>query len=1455
MKIKSWYSITAVLLIFLAGISFFIPSETESFTAFENYLLNHPFYNRTPITRTDLKAIPKADRPDLAWEQDFLLTMDPKEKRPTPEVLKETQIAMEAYFNAQIEKGVPGSSTYPWIERGPANVGGRTRGIMWDVNDPAGKKVWAGGVTGGLWYNDDITSSSSNWIHVDDFWDNLSITAIATSPMSADTMYVGTGEGWGANAAVGAGVWKSTDGGVTWNQIPSTSNLTYVNDLVIRKEGSSGVVYAATGRFGYKGATTGSKGLYRSTDGINFNEVFPGSNDVASIKIAADNSLWAGTRSGSVYQSIDGTTWVQKHNITGRRTAIAVAPSNPDVVYALYENGNKVSGIYRTLDGGDNWSQLTEPADADNGIPVDDFSRGQAWYDLVIAVDPNDEDKVIVGGVDLFVSSDGGSNWSHLSKWSNNNNLSGLPCSVVHADQHAIVFKPGSSEEVIFGNDGGVFHTSSLSNAPTSNVIRSRNKNYNVTQFYACAINPNAGSGYALAGAQDNGTQKFATPGFTNTSMATSGDGAYCFIDQDNPQYQMTSYVYNNFYLSTNGGGSFFTTLLGQNNGSFINPADYDDQENILYSNINSNSFYRVSDVSGTKLIEQISASFGSSLTNLKASPFAAPGTSNLYVGTASGRVYKMDNVHSGTTQTPVRIENGLSSGSVSSIEFGATEDQLLVTFANYGVISVWYTNDGGTNWKNKEGNLPNFPVRWGLINPNDNNEVILATELGVWASYNFQDASPIWEPSNKGLANVRVDMLQMRSSDNTVIAATHGRGLFESNGFNNPTLVLNALFTANSTTVNVGVPVVFTDESTVEPKGWDWSFPGGSPSSYVGQNPPSVSYQLPGCYDVTLTVNNDFRDTTRTKLCFINVGLFDGPCEPETTSGTEDGDFIDGVQLEAINNVNTGSQNGPYYNNYTSQYATLELGNSYSITLFSGTSGPNDFIVWIDYNGDNSLQDPEERIGLKTLGANSSGSINLTVPTTIPDGFRVMRIKAVYNSNENTSPCSDNEWGEVEDYGIYFIDNINPPNVDFDVSQTLIAVGESVNFTDRSTATPYGWDWDLADGLPATSTDQHPANVVYNNPGCKTISLQATNNNGSGSKVIPCAVEVIEPPVSLFSASDTIIEVGSLISFNDLSLNNPDTWTWDFNGAINSASSLRNPVNIKYNNVGCFPVTLTTSYKGISREPLVKTCYITVIEKMVTSFSATALTIQKGSSVDFIDQTVGDPTNWDWQFEGAATTTSTDQHPSNITYNSSGCFKVSLAPSREGNQGMVLEKNCYINVVNPLEADFIADKTYTRIGEPVNFYDQTPGTVTNWYWTFGGSLTTSSTSRFPTIVFDTVGCFPVSLIAYYNGLESDPEIKTCYIEVDYGVGVFGNQKKSLNIYPIPANEFLILDGMNENQLFEIFAISGQKMQVPTEIINNSSVRLETANLSNGIYFIRWLEKGTMKMKKLIVEH
>jgi len=770
--------IIAVILLFIVNIDT-INNNTRERIEFEQYLKNHPFNQRENLTPKEWKKrLVKKDRPDLAWEHDFLMTMDPATKDVPRERL------FEAYdYAEELRATMSASRDASWIEHGPSNVGGRSRAIMFDPNDATNKKFWAGSVSGGLWYTDDITVSAPSWVSVDGFWVNIAISTIAYDPSNTQVFYVGTGEGWGNGGAVkGAGIFKTEDGGNTWAQLASTigdDTFDFVQKIVVD---GSGDVFVAS-RPGYWWG--GNGGIYKSSDGGNsWSQVLTGTSSSpkgADLEIGADGSIYASLGifySDGIYKSTDsGANWTQLNTSSNgfpsgvERIEIAVAPSDANKIYALCAGGGGASdmiAIVRSDDGGASWTTLTMPLNEDDNH----FTRGQSWYDLIAIVHPTDAQTMYVGGIDLHKTTDGGSTWAMVSHW-----YGGFSLPEVHADQHAMTFRPGDAEYVVYGNDGGIHVTED-----GGSTFSHRNSGYNVTQFYSVAMHPTDGESYFLAGAQDNGSQQFVNAtGVVETNEVTGGDGAFCFIDQNNSNYQITSYVYNNYYLSTDGGADFYPITSNQM-GRFINPCDYDDNANILYSTFDASSYvaWEIPQDESDIIVTQIDIILGDKASHFRASDFT---DNTLFIGSGAGRVFKVTNANI-VNPTIVEITgSSFPNGYVSCIELGASEDQLLVTFSNYGVSSVWETLDGGTSWSEKEGNLPDMPVRWAVYNPTNRNEVLLATELGVWNSIDFNGASPNWLPSNTGLANVRTDMFQIRA-DNLVAASTHGRGLFTSDGF-----------------------------------------------------------------------------------------------------------------------------------------------------------------------------------------------------------------------------------------------------------------------------------------------------------------------------------------------------------------------------------------------------------------------------------------------------------------------------------------------------------------------------------------------------------------------------------------------------------------------------------------------------------------------------------------------
>ncbi|MEP2772336.1 MAG: PKD domain-containing protein [Fulvivirga sp.] len=1094
------------------------------------------YFKSSTDTVTDklsqIHEMAKKDRPDLAAEQEFEMTKDPN--LGYPPVQRKITAFKEAQKLLGNKKRAKAIDNVIWEERGPDNVGGRTRALIWDPNDPSGKKVFSGTVAGGLWYNNDITDTESVWQNVDDFMANLAISTLAYDPNNTQIFYAGTGLGFTGRLR-GAGIWKSVDGGANWEQLTSTINSEfYYNQKIIVT--STSRVIAAT-----------DDGLKVSDDGgSSWTDVIASTN-MADIEIEDDGvngeTLYASDFDGGIYKSTDdGDNWSDiSPGDAGDRVELAVAPTDVNTVYAVAASGTSVGWFKKSTDGGTNWTDITIPSYLEQGSCAagsNDFTRGQAWFDLILAVYPNDPSSVIAGGIDLHRTTDGGTNWESLSYWT------GQCDDYVHADQHAIVFKDGSDSEAIFGNDGGVFYSNELdqSNPEFEETILG----YNTALFYATAATNVAGSNVYLAGAQDNGSNLFTTAGINSAIEVTGGDGAFCFIDQDNPNLMITSYVYNNYYITTNSWSSFSSTD-SDNSGNFINQADYDDETDILYATRNANEiavYSNISSGSASKSVKSVSIG-GRQTSNLKVSPYT---DNRVIVGTEGGEVYIIDNANA-TTPTVTNIDNNdLPNGNVSSIDIGESDDHLLVTYSNYGVTSVWETTDGGDTWNNKEGNLPDMPIRWGLYNPNNRSEVLLATEVGVWSTDDITATTPEWEPTSEGLANVRCDMLQYRESDQQVVVATFGRGLYTSYAFLEGAA---AAFETDTKITYVGKTVSFDNKSVGDVSSYEWNFGDGITSTDEDVN---HAYTTPGTYTVSLEVNGG--EDTRSDIITVlpnrdgDYSLTDGGDFDEYIDdfyadnvagtpfelGSSSIDQKDGT-VSGVNAWVTGLDDEQYLNNSTAYLYTpnfdLSTAGSYTLsfeTKYSFEPEWEGFIVeysldsgstWTKLNPviesgwynettvENSVFGNEAPI----FGGDTGGEfveMSTDISAFSGDG------RVAFRFSFKTDPGTTDVGMALDDFMISGPTQDAIPN--FAVSdQSLSTCAETeVTFHDLSEGDITSWSWDFGTGAsPATATGRGPHVVSYSSTGSADVSLTVIGEtNGSQNETKLAYINILTNPV-----------------------------------------------------------------------------------------------------------------------------------------------------------------------------------------------------------------------------------------------------------------------------------------------------------------------------------------------------
>ena len=726
-----------------------------------------------------------------------------------------------------------------WTERGPNNFGGRTRAIMWDPNNGLNDhKVWAGGVDGGLWVNDDITDENSGWTRVFSEVNGFAISTITYDPNNTGTFYFGTGELWpkfldnstGNNSKKGR-IWMTTNNGMNWSLIDSDivpDSIGFINKLKVNNNGD---LFAAT-----------EKGLYMYNSSTWIKEL---GGVISDIEIYDDNTILVAivgetsvilkrNQGSSIYDTLTG---IEQNS--SDRIEIAIKEDDFDVIYAIgiENNYNDNDNIWfiRSINAGNTFVNINTPMYYKGCIPMfNEFTNGQGVYNIALEVSDNDVSNVLLGGVDFFSTNTGGSlGWDRISSW----DMSCSSAEQMHADQHNILFDPTDSNKAMISNDGGIYYATNLFNEYISPSFDHVVQNYNVTQFYTCYSHPN--TDYIIGGTQDNGSIVMESSSSNNGDEVSGGDGGFCFIDNEEPNYQIASQQNFRYRRSKNGGQSFNAINTPRDNkGAFINPSDYDHSLNILYAYFEPGVLKRRKKITSAGSIygfESVNLTTNNNLLihNIHAIRSSRYTTGTVYISafvqddvSIRSRVCKIENTNSDPIVTVLSNIEADYDNYINCISFGASENELLITSTSSGDSDqLFFSEDNGDSWQSKKGDLSEIPVFWAEFNPNNYNQVLIATEVGLYKTNDITQTTPQWDIIDIGgdpsLSLVRCDMIRVRPSDSKVYVATHGRGIWESDIFmdgtpvpdlvissvnpNIPTAELNETITVDVTVSNIG--------------------------------------------------------------------------------------------------------------------------------------------------------------------------------------------------------------------------------------------------------------------------------------------------------------------------------------------------------------------------------------------------------------------------------------------------------------------------------------------------------------------------------------------------------------------------------------------------------------------------------------------------------------------------
>ena len=666
------------------------------------------------------------------------------------------------------------TNSLTWKQLGPSNIGGRVRALVVSPTDP--NTVYIGSVSGGVWKT---TNGGLSWNSLDNNMSNLAVCSLVIDPKNQNIIYAGTGEGLlNSDAMQGAGIFKSTDAGNTWVQLSSTadSNFYFVNRLAI--DSITDNIYAAT-RYGLFMSTDGGNSFFQKVSFAQLGNT--GTCLDIAISYTTPTTIYATFGEfiqSQIWRSIDGgSTFHFNYKTPGTgRIEMATSSSNPKVAYASFMNmyNYEIYYIKQTTDGGNTWADDSVPQYSSEGPFT--YTANQGWYNNSVTVDPDSASTMFVAGIDVWKSTDSAKTWT--PKTSAYDTTVNLPN--VHADIHTMVFAPSDHNVIYLGCDGGVFVSRTRGN--TWNAI---NNNLFITQFYSCAFSPTGTTYYG--GTQDNYTLK--SEGTANWQQILPGDGGEVSVDYNNPQNVYGELPFFTFVKSTDGGNTFNYAMDGipqsdsyqvSDRTSFITPVVMDpNNPNILVAG----TFQVYMTTNGASNWLGISldltgdgpGAFGNYITALT----IAKGNSNvIYAGCSNGKVWVTQDALDGINSVWNEIDKTLPDAWCTSLTTEPDNPGIIfATFSGYlQGDKVYKSTNYGQSWVNISGDLPNIPVTSLLVNPNYFQNLILGTDLGIFSSSN---GGINWVLDNKGMSNVPVSEMHYRVSDNTIFAATHGRGLF----------------------------------------------------------------------------------------------------------------------------------------------------------------------------------------------------------------------------------------------------------------------------------------------------------------------------------------------------------------------------------------------------------------------------------------------------------------------------------------------------------------------------------------------------------------------------------------------------------------------------------------------------------------------------------------------------
>lgn len=973
-----------------------------------------------------------------------------------------------------------------WEELGPTQIPcnrtsqpnglGRINALAFHPTDS--NIIYAGAPAGGLWITKD---GGMNWYTTTDTLATLGVSAIAVDSEHPDTIYIGTGDR-DASDSYGRGIFKSTDGGVSWKPASSGMGNTIVGRLIIDPNNHL-TLLAAT-----------NSGVFRSTNGgDSWTRTVSGNFKDIDLCLDNPNYVYAATYGNcKFYRSTDnGQSFTHVTSIfpTGeRRMVIGTTKADSNLVYVLITESRKFKGLYLSTDKGVSFTTMSTSPNIMDYSTNGSGTSGQAWYNLDIVVDAKNKNEVYVGGVNIFKSTDSGSTWKINAHWVGSG---GAPS--IHADQHALEIQP-STGAVFVGNDGGVYYTKDGGDSWVD-----ISDDLAIAQIYRLSQSA-LSANHVINGYQDNGTGMYEN---REWFTVMGGDGMECAIDPSNSSFAYSNLYYGDVRRYTNGRYSGKIAANGTNgineSGGWVTPFVLQEGTPstmfIGYKNIWRSTNIQASpasNVSWTKVSNNLD---GNNSQNIRAVENSPANNAILYIAKGNA-LLRSDNINDVSPSYTNLKSNLPNAAPVQWIETDhSRENTVWIAQSN----KVYESTDKGVNWTNISTGLPNIPVLSLVFDSSSSNRGLYAgTYMGVF----YKDTTMTqWQWFNEHMPiHSRVRDLEIYYSPqgrgrSHIVCATYGRGNWRSPLYDEDEDVPEAEFYALEEQLCLANSLQLHDTSDHIPTEWEWkitpssfSFINGTDSSTKN---PHVQFSAKGLYTIQQKVANCADQDSITKTAYIEV--FDAIDTAKCSGTTRNQNFnslgLFAVDVHTFHHSSGGTRSeGGYVDRGCREVFILKNDTTYALQLNTGTSYSQHARIYIDFNNNGDLSDPGESIWLSKARGIHADSISIPLNVMYDKVLR-MRIMVDYDSIPD-NPCDTLGYGQAEDFGVVFKPREPEPN--FVVDTNLICYGQQIILTDSSKGPIQNYQWHIesTSGFSIDTTTSGPFNFTFTDSGYYTVTL-----------------------------------------------------------------------------------------------------------------------------------------------------------------------------------------------------------------------------------------------------------------------------------------------------------------------------------------------------------------------------